>query len=81
LVNGRGVATKPLLGSLLAVVLGDADRLEALRVLVAAETSRKSRKSIATVSTFILDFFTGLAPGRNHGARIAAFIDVLTQIL
>jgi hypothetical protein len=80
-LNGRGVTTEPLLGSLLAVILGDADRLEALWVLVAAETSRESRKSIATVSTFSFDLFAGLAPGGDHGARVATFIDVLAQIL
>jgi hypothetical protein len=62
---------------LLAVVFGDADRLEALWVLVAAETSRKSRKPITTVSTFSFDFFAGLAPGGDHGPRIATLIDVL----
>jgi hypothetical protein len=66
---------------LLAVVLGDANRLEALWVLVAAETSRKSRESITTVSTFSLDFFTDLAPGGDHGLRVATFIDVLVQVL
>jgi hypothetical protein len=32
-LNGRGVATEPLLRSLLAVVLGDVDRFEALWIL------------------------------------------------
>jgi hypothetical protein len=63
---------------LLAVVLGDADQFEALWVLVAAETCRKTRESVATVSTFSFDFFTDLAPGGNYGPRVAAFIDVLT---
>jgi hypothetical protein len=31
---GRGVGLEPLLRSLLAIVLGDADRFEALRVVV-----------------------------------------------
>jgi hypothetical protein len=62
---------------LLAVVLGDADRFEALWIPVAAETCRKSRESVATVSTFSFDFFTDLAPGGNHGPRVATFIDVL----
>jgi hypothetical protein len=43
--------------------------------------SRESRKSITTVSTFSLDFFAGLAPGGDHGARVATFIDVLAQVL
>jgi hypothetical protein len=66
---------------LLAIVLGDADRFEALRLLVAAETCRKSRESVATVSTFSFDFFVDLAPGGDHGPRVATFIDVLTQVL
>jgi hypothetical protein len=80
-LNGRGVATEPLLRGLLAVILGDADRFEALRVLVAAETCRKSRESVATVSTFSFDFIADLAPRGDHGPRIATFIDVLTQVL
>jgi hypothetical protein len=76
-LNGRGVATEPLLRGLLAVVLGDADRFEALWILVAAETCRKSRKSVATVSTLRFDFFTDLAPGGDHGPHVATFIDVL----
>jgi hypothetical protein len=80
-LNGRGVATEPLLRGLLAVVLGDADWFEALRVLVAAETCRKSRESVATVSTFSFDFFVDVTPGGDHGPLVAAFIDVLTQVL
>jgi hypothetical protein len=76
-LDSRRVTTEPLLRSLLAVVLGDANGFETLWILVAAETCRESRKSITTVSTFVFDFFAGLAPGRNHGPRIAAFIDVL----
>jgi hypothetical protein len=45
-----------------------------------AETCRESRESIATVSTFGFDFFAGLAPVRDHGPRIAAFIDALAQV-
>jgi hypothetical protein len=80
-LNGRGVATEPLLRSLLAVVLGNADRFEALRILVAAKTSRKSRESVATASTFIFDFFADLAPGGDHCPRVATFVDVLAQVL
>jgi hypothetical protein len=79
-LNGRGVATQPLLRSLLGVVLGDANRLEALRVLVATEPCRKSWEAVATVSTFGLDFLVYLAPGVDHRPRIAAFIDVLAQV-
>jgi hypothetical protein len=66
---------------LLAVVLGDADRFEALWILVAAETCRKGRESVTTVSTFSFDFFADLAPRGNHGPRVATFIDVLAQVL
>jgi hypothetical protein len=79
-LNGRGVATQPLLRSLFAVVLGDADRLEALRVLVVVESLRKSWEAVAVVSTFGLDFLAYLAPGVDHRPRIAAFIDVLAQV-
>jgi hypothetical protein len=79
-LNGRGVATKPLLRSLLAVVLGEADRLEALRVLIAAKSRRESWETITSISPFSLDFFTYLTPEGNHSPRIAAFINVLAQV-
>jgi hypothetical protein len=63
---------------LLAIVLGDADRLEALRILVAAELCGESWEVVAGVSTFGLDFFANLEPGVDHGTRITTFIDVLT---
>jgi hypothetical protein len=66
---------------LLAIVLGNANRFEALWILVPAETSRKSREPVATVSTFSFDFFADLAPGGDHGPRVATFIDVLLQVL
>jgi hypothetical protein len=78
-LNGRGVTTEPLLRGLLAVVLGDADRLEALRVLIAAESRRESWKTITAIGPFSLDFFTYLTPGGDHSLRIAAFINVLAQ--
>jgi hypothetical protein len=65
---------------LLSIILSDADRLEALRVLVAAEPCRESRETVAAVSTFGLDFFANLAPGVDHRPRITAFIDVLAQV-
>jgi hypothetical protein len=79
-LNGCGVATEPLLRSLLAVVLGDADRLEALRILIAAESRRESRKTITAISPFSLDLFMYLTPGGDHHPRIAAFINVLAQV-
>jgi hypothetical protein len=68
------------LRSLLAIVLGDADRLEALRVLIAAELCRESWEAVAAVSSFNLDFFAYLAPRVDYGPCIAAFIDVLAQV-
>jgi hypothetical protein len=65
---------------LLAIVLGDADRLEALKVLVAAEPCEESWETVAAVNTFYLDFFMHFKPGVDHGPRIAAFIDVLAQV-
>jgi hypothetical protein len=62
---------------LLTIILGDADRLEALRILVAAESCGESWKTVAAISTFHLDFFAHFAPGIDHGSRIAAFIDML----
>jgi hypothetical protein len=69
-----------LLRSLLAIVLGDADRLEALRVLVTAKPCRESWKTVAAVSALCLDYFTLLAAGIDHRLRIAPFIDSLAQV-
>jgi hypothetical protein len=69
-----------LLRSLLAIVLGDVDRLEALKVLVAAEPCGESWETVVAISTFVLDFFANLAPGVDHGPRIAPFINVLAQV-
>jgi hypothetical protein len=55
-----------LLRSLLAIILGDADRLEALRVLVTAKSCRESWKTVAAVSTFCLDYFALSAPGIDY---------------
>jgi hypothetical protein len=79
-LNGRGITTEPLLRGLLAVVLGDADQLEALRILIAAESCRESWKTITAISPFSLDFFTYLTPGGDHSPRIAAFINMLAQV-
>jgi hypothetical protein len=78
--NGGGVATQPLLRSLLAIILGYPDRLEALRVLVTAELCGKSWKTSAAVSTLCLDYFALSAPGINYGSYIASFIDSLAQV-
>jgi hypothetical protein len=65
---------------LLTITLGDVDRLEALRVLVAAEPCGESWETVTAVSTFHHDFFAYLAPGNDHGPRIVAFIDALAQV-
>jgi hypothetical protein len=62
---------------LLTIILGDADRFEALKILVAAKSYGESWETVAAISTFRLDFFAYFAPGNNHRPRIAAFIDVL----
>jgi hypothetical protein len=78
--NGGGVATYPLLRSLLAVILGDPNRHEALRILVTAEPCGERWKTIAAVSTFCFGYFTLSAPGINYGSHIATFIDSLAQV-
>jgi hypothetical protein len=69
-----------LLRSLLAIILGDADRLEALKVLVIANSCRESWKMIAAVSTLCLGYFVLSAPGIDYEPRIASFIDSLAQV-
>jgi hypothetical protein len=61
---------------LLTIIFGVADRLEAFRVLVAAESYGESWETVAATSTFRLDFFAHFAPGIDHGPRITAFIDM-----
>jgi hypothetical protein len=69
-----------LLRSLFAVVLGDPNRLEALRVLVTAEPCYERRKVITAVDTFCIGYFTLSTSGINYGSRIASFIDSLAQV-
>jgi hypothetical protein len=69
-----------LLRSLLAIVLGDADRLETLRVLITSKPCRESRETVAAVTTFCLDYFVLSTPGIDYGPRIASFIDSLAQV-
>jgi hypothetical protein len=64
---------------LLAIVLGDADWLEALRVLVTAEPCGESWKTVAAVCTLYLNFFAHFVPEIDHESRIATFIDSLAQ--
>jgi hypothetical protein len=69
-----------LLRSLLTIILGDADWLEALRIHVAAKSCGESWETVSAVSTFRLDFFAYFASGIDHEPCIAAFIDVLAQV-
>jgi hypothetical protein len=61
-LNGSGVTAEPLLGGLLTVILGDADRLETLRVLVAVESRSECRKTIAAVSIVPLGYLPFPSP-------------------
>jgi hypothetical protein len=65
---------------LFAVVLGDPNLLEALRVLVTVEPCCERWKAITTVGTFWIGYFTLFASGINYGLRIASFIDFLAQV-
>jgi hypothetical protein len=69
-----------LLRSLLTIILGNADRLEALRILVAAESCGESWEMVVAISTFRLDLFAHFSPGIDHGTHIATFIDMLAQV-
>jgi hypothetical protein len=69
-----------LLRSLLGIILGDADRLETLRVLVTAKPCGESWKTIAAFSTLCLGYFGLSAPGINDRPRITSFIDLLAQV-
>jgi hypothetical protein len=65
---------------LFAVVLGDPNWLEALRVLVTVEPCCERWKAITAVGTFWIGYFTLSASGINYGSRIASFIDFLAQV-
>jgi hypothetical protein len=65
---------------LLAIILGDADWLEALTVLVTTKPCRESWKTVAADNALCLDYFTLSAPGIDHGPCIASFIDLLAQV-
>jgi hypothetical protein len=75
--NGGGVAMSPLLRSLLAIIPGDPNQLEALRVLVTTEPCGERWKMIAAVSTLCFGYFTLSTPGINYGSHIMTFIDSL----
>jgi hypothetical protein len=63
--------------SLFAIVLGDPNQLEALRVLVTAEPCCERWKAISAVGTLWIGYFTLSASGINYGSRIASIIDFL----
>jgi hypothetical protein len=65
---------------LLAIVLGDADWLEALRVLVTAEPCGESWKTVAAVSALCLGYLALSTQGINYGSHIVSFIDSLVQV-
>jgi hypothetical protein len=65
---------------LFAVVLGDPNWLEALRVLVTVEPSCECWKAITAVSTFWIGYFMLFASRNNYGLRIVSFIDFLAQV-
>jgi hypothetical protein len=65
---------------LLAIILSDPNRLEALRVLVTAEPCGERWKMVAAVGTLCLGYFTLSAPEINYGSHIASFIDFLAQV-
>jgi hypothetical protein len=48
------------------MILGDADRLEVLRVLVTAKPCGESWKTVAAVSTLCLGYFALSAPGIDY---------------
>jgi hypothetical protein len=66
-----------LLRSLLAIILGDPNRLEALKVLVTVEPCGERWKTIAAVCTLCLGYFTLSTPGINYGSHIMSFINSL----
>jgi hypothetical protein len=78
--NGSGVTAEPLLGGLLTVILGDTDRLETLRVLVAVESHSERRKTIAAVSIVPLGYLAFPSPRVEDWSDIAPLIDLLAKV-
>jgi membrane protein YdbS with pleckstrin-like domain len=68
------------LRSLLAIILGDPNQLDALRILVAAKPCSERWKTITAVGTLCLGYFVHSAPGINYGSHIASFINLLAQV-
>jgi hypothetical protein len=69
-----------LLRSLFAIILGDSNRLEALKALVTAEPCGESWKTVTVVSALCLGYLALSAPGINYGSHITSFIDSLAQV-
>jgi hypothetical protein len=61
-LNGSGVTAEPLLGGLLTVILGNTNRFETLRVLIAVESCSECRKTIAAVSIVSLGYLAFPSP-------------------
>jgi hypothetical protein len=68
------------LRSLLAVVLGDADRLKALRVLVAVEADSECWEAITIVSVLLLGYFMLPTPGVDDGPDVTSVIELLAEV-
>jgi hypothetical protein len=61
-LNGSRITAEPLLGGLLAVILGNANWLETLRVLVVVESRSERGETIAAVSIVSLDYLALPSP-------------------
>jgi hypothetical protein len=79
-LNGSGVTAEPLLGGLLTIILGDADRLETLRVLVAVESRSERRKTITAVSIVPLSYLAFPSPRVDDGLDVTPVIDLLAKV-
>jgi hypothetical protein len=79
-LNGSGVTAEPLLGGLLIVIFGDADRLETLRVLVAVESRSERRKMITAVSIVPLSYLAFPSPRVDDWPDVAPLIDLLAKV-
>jgi hypothetical protein len=79
-LNGSGVTVEPLLGGLLTIILGDADWLETLRVLVAVESRSECRKTIAAVSIVPLSYLMFPSPRVDDCPDVVPLIDLLAKV-
>jgi hypothetical protein len=63
-----------LLRCLLAIIFGDADRLETIWVLVAVKVRSERQKTITVISIISLDYFTLPSPGIDDGPDITPLV-------